>query len=263
MFTGLRHNLVNAGTGLVTEFCNLFDMGNIFGAMANCSACIVACEGTRFNGVTDFGNHLTPSQSNSKVGTISVWFKLNGSDGVNFSIYITTGLRFRLVRNASNLLQILGKNAALTNILRMRATGTYTADSTWKHLIASWDLANTTGWMYIDGVDVLDAAQPPIFTNDTVVLNDVGLNLPQAALNGELTEFWFDSVWTPNTAANREKFRSAIGEPVSLGADGSTPFGSSPSEYYTGGDPEFFTNSGTGNDLTRQGSPSTVDGPGV
>ena len=37
MFNALRHNLVNSGTTLITEFCTLFNMQTMFPDIVNCN----------------------------------------------------------------------------------------------------------------------------------------------------------------------------------------------------------------------------------
>lgn len=63
MFNALRHNLVNSGTTLVTEFCGLFDMQALFGSQANCVAAPSDTGWLNFNGAGSF----------SSVGSDNVW----------------------------------------------------------------------------------------------------------------------------------------------------------------------------------------------
>lgn len=62
-------------------------------------------------------------------------------------------------------------------------------------------------------------------------------------------------------AANRRKFRSADGRPVSLGRQGRAPTGKRPTIFFSGGADEFASNRGTGGSFSLVGSLSTVGGP--
>lgn len=90
------------------------------------------------------------------------------------------------------------------------------------------------------GVAALPSGSSPLEGDIAYVWMDAGVSFLSGSTIPELT---------------RRKFISAGGEPVDLGADGSTPTGSAPELFHAGGAATFADNAGTGGSLTL------VDGP--
>ena len=78
---------------------------------------------------------------------------------------------------------------------------------------------------------------------------------------GDMAHFWFapGQYLDFSVEANRRKFISALGKPVDLGADGSTPTGVAPAIFFTGNAAAFVANKGTGGAATTwwNGTPLT------
>jgi hypothetical protein len=163
-------------------------------------------------------------------------------------------------------MKILGRNSSNTLILDIRSTTTYTSSTTWHHLMASWDLGNTTTNMYVDGVDVNSESTVTDGTIDysqgTPTWGIASLAAGGNKFNGRLAELWFSPTYVDlSTASNRLKFRNRIKKPVYLGSDGSNPTGSQPvltMDFQTQGE-----NIGSGSDFTVGGDPTSADGPSM
>ena len=222
-----------------------------------------------FDGSNDYltrGADLT-GLTNGKVGSCSFWFKVEGSNGANLRVMnsASSGGQFLIQRNTDNTIRVRGFNAAGSEILTLPSSSTYTADNKWHHCMASWDLANTTGHLYIDGVDDLGSATT---TNDTIDWtngnwyigsDDAGSN----KWNGDLAELWWTNEYIDlSSSANRDKFfNSTTGEPVNVGSDGSTPTGTAALIYLSGATSTWHTNDGSGGGFTENGA--LTDGSAV
>jgi len=223
-----------------------------------------------FDGTNDYltrGADLT-GLTNGKVGSCSFWFKVEGSNGANLRVMnsASSGGQFLIQRNTDNTIRVRGFNAAASEILTLPSSSTYTADNTWHHCMASWDLANTTGHLYIDGVDDLGSATT---TNDTIDWTNgnwyIGSDdTASNKWNGDLAELWWTNEYIDlSQASNRLKFLTADGGPASLGSDGSTPTGTAALIYLSGATSTFHTNDGSGGGFTENGAltdGSTIQG---
>ena len=111
--------------------------------------------------------------------------------------------------------------------------------------------------MYIDGVQ-----ETPVggtLTDDTIDYTTsnhsvASSNTGSVKFDGCISELYvnYDDYLDFSVEANRLLFRSAAGDPVSLGADGSTPTGSQPIIYMPEGDAS--SNSGYGGNYTYGGT---------
>lgn len=223
-----------------------------------------------FDGINDHmlrGAALS-SIADSKKGTVSFWFRVDGGDGTGrffMSQPVTACLQ---ILTSLNPINIVGKNTAGTNILSILSASSYLAGASWHHLLASWDLAITTAHYYIDDVD--DKAGGATITDDTINYDgptnwSIGANTAGTSnWNGALAEFFFiaGQYMDLTKVSNRRKFRSASGKPVHLGTDGSLPFGVVPSIYLHLDDAEavanFATNRGNGGNFTITGTLDTA-----
>jgi hypothetical protein len=81
------------------------------------------------------------------------------------------------------------------------------------------------------------------FSNDT----DYDNNNPDYSYTGDMADFYFDQTFIDlSVTANRRKFISASGQPVSLGANGELPTGAAPKIFLSGNRTAFQTNRGSG-----------------
>jgi hypothetical protein len=232
------------------------------------------CDSADFDGTNDRltrGAGLTGA-ADSKSGVLSFWARLDGNDGATRQIIAaatTVGgstLRFRArFLIATNIFTISGFNAAGTEILTIPSSTAYTAAATWRHFLASWNLATGAGHLYVGDVSDLGSAT---LTDDTIdyTLADWGVGDHPGSGNqfsGCLSELYF----APGQYVDlsnvywRRKFISATGKPVHLGSDGSLATGTAPLVYHHLDDGEavanFATNRGAGGDFAITGTLET------
>jgi hypothetical protein len=223
-----------------------------------------------FDGTNDW-MRLTSSGptglADGKTFTLSAWVKINGADGssqilTDFGVGGT--VRLLIHRNTSNVIRLLGLNAAAAVILDVAGSTAVTSATGWFHLYVCIDLANTSNRkIYIDGV--ADTLTVTTYTNDSI--DFVGTNyiysiaadvdaVPVFKGNIALSELWFNDSYLDDVS----KF-ATDNCPISLGSDGSTPTGSAPVFYLKGEGNAFNVNSGTGGNFTVSGSLTTTTPP--
>jgi len=225
-----------------------------------------------FDGTNDYmtrGADLTGS-ADSKSGILSAWLRIDGHDGVQIFILenYSSALRFFFYRNSLNTFTISGRNASGTVILSLVSSTTYTTSSTWRHVLASWDLATAAGHLYINDVSDLGSST---LTNDTLdyttgafAVGASPVGAPGDEFDGAMADIYFapGQYLDFSIAANRRKFISPSGKPVHLGTDGSLPTGTAPLLYCHLDDGEavanFATNRGSGGNLSITGALDTA-----
>jgi hypothetical protein len=233
------------------------------------------CDAVTFDGTNDYlarGANLT-GIADSPQGTVSMW--LEPSD-INFLLANNApanigspcfvvgdtagggGIDFVLSDAASSGFLIFGNASALPS-------------SGYFHVLASWKVDAASGArraaLYIQDVSdiAVEADIGGSFSVDYESATDffVGSVNGSNLYSGNMAEVWFDTVSiveADNTISevNRRKFISATGKPVDLGADGSTPTGTSPLVYLHIDDGEtannFSLNAGSGGDFTVNGA---------
>jgi hypothetical protein len=226
------------------------------------------CDSADFDGTNDSmarGAGLTGA-ADSKTGILSCWLRFDGGDGSIQRIVeaSTGGTAFLLLKNASNILSLGADNAAGSEILLLQSTTAYTAGATWRHFLASWDLANGAGHLYISDANDLNTGTD-VLTDDTIdyTLSDWLIPSSSFRLNGCCAEFYLapGQYLDFSLVHNRRKFISASGKPVHLGTDGSLPTGTAPLVYLHLDDGEavanFATNRGTGGNFSITGTLET------
>lgn len=224
-----------------------------------------------FDGSNDYmlrGGGLTGA-SDSKSGILSTWVRLDAGTGtqrlIGSSVSAGTAAdRWRSSRvTISGPFVVIGNNSAGATILQLTSTTSYAASATWRHLLASWDLAAAAAHLYVN--DVSDLAGGATLTNDTLdyTVGDWGIGGDSNAgskLDGCLTELYFapGQFLDFSVVANRRKFIDAYGRPVYLGATGQAPTGTAPLVYQRLFKSQpvagFATNSGPGGDFTITGT---------
>lgn len=218
-----------------------------------------------FDGTNDYllrGGGLTGA-ADGKAGTISFWCKAAADDStlVIFTGRVSSSVRLNIQRVSTNVMSIQGRNSANTTILSMASSATnFNIAGGWRHFIASWNLATAAEHIYVN--DSSDLAAGSTLTDDTIAYSTsvdnwaVGSNQAGAAKwNGDIADLWFeDSYIDLSNSANRRLFISAAGKPVSLGANGETPTGSSPIVFFGGATDDWHTNKGTGGGFTENGA---------
>ncbi|HND55547.1 MAG TPA: hypothetical protein PLV92_24200, partial [Pirellulaceae bacterium] len=173
-----------------------------------------------FDGSNDYlarGADLT-GVSDGNAGTVSFWIKLNGGDSAIQVVTSSNGTaataRFQVNRHSTNAFRVRARNAAGTVILDFFTSSTsYTAGATWRHIIASWDLAAGVAQFYVD--DASDIASSPTITNDSIDYTQGGwfVGASNAASNylyADMADLWFNPTYLDlSVTANRRKFINA------------------------------------------------------
>ena len=233
-----------------------------------------AVDAADFDGTNDYmlrGAELT-GMADGKQGIVSAWVRLDGGNADDMYVLANSTTEtpngFGVSRQSDNKFTIWGVNAAGTKILHFSATTTHTSGATWRHVLASWDLAVDVSWhFYID--DVSEQSSVLTFTNDTLDYTKgnfaCGSKLTGATrMNGALAEVYFapGQHLDFSVTANRRKFISASGKPVNLGTDGSAPTGVAPIVYFHLDNGEavanFATNRGSGGNFAITGTLDTA-----
>lgn len=215
--------------------------------------------GVEFDGSADYydGGTLT-GIADGKEGLVSLWFRPDAA-ALQYVIGISSGFFVQLAANGS--VYIYGENSGSSNVLSLlSAPGAWTAGQ-WNHLAASWDLATSALHIYINGVEADGGSSTS--SNDSIEYTRAdfiagGLTAGGGSkFDGCMGEFYFALEYLDlSNSTNLEKFRSADGNLVSLGSDGSTPTGTAPIAYLSGGIDQFADNFGTGGAFTENGSPA-------
>lgn len=212
-----------------------------------------------YDGVSDYqrrGVDLT-GIADGKTGIISSWLRIDGGDGTTRTYFANASNRIAVLLSASNRVQVIARNSAATVILNLIGTVNHLAGATWLHALASWDLANGLGHIY-----VTDADETSTITNTNDIIDyttgdySIGAQTNGAQkYNGCLSEVFFHTSYLDiSVESNRRKFIDANGKPVSLGEDGSTPLGVQPLLYVPTGDASGAGNKGTGGAFTTEGA---------
>lgn len=234
-------------------------------------------DGSDFDGTNDYmqtGAALS-GVTDSKKGILSFWIRIDGGDGVRQDIlHIDRNLsgaeNFVCFKSgASNLIVIQAYNAALSNVLNCNtAATTFTSSPTWRHVLASWDLAIAAVSIYVDDISSVStsvATNSDIAYSTSAATSVVGYSLAGSnLLNGCLAELYFapGQYIDFSIEANRRKLRSVDGKPVNILQNGAYPTLIAPAIYLHLDDGEavanFATNRGTGGNFTITGTLDTA-----
>lgn len=219
-----------------------------------------------FDGTNDYltrGSDFT-SNANSKVGIISCWINITGTDGPGqeYAVIDTPGQGVRLQRDAT-IMALQCRDISTTTILNVNSgSTTVLSTSGWVNVLCSWDLSTSSAHMYIDDVDVTNTT---LITNGTIdytkseyyVGRDQGNTIK---FNGDMVDVYFNNqeYIDISVEANRRKFISSAGKPVYLGNNGELPTGTSPRLFLSlaqgAAVSTFATNKGTGGGMTITGT---------
>ncbi len=218
-----------------------------------------------FDGINDrfdAGADWLPATSDK--GIFSAWLQRDQT-GVVDVVMQGSGAPFQFNWDAADKFVMLLKNiTGGTTLLSVLSSITIT-DTNWHHILASWNLiATPVHHFYIDDVDrdthsVLSTGT----VNHTTIRSRIGAAAsltPNFFNKGCMSEFYYriGDYLDFSVTANRRLFIDALGNPVSLGLDGSTPTGNQPQVYLPGDD--FEDNKGTSSNLVATGSPVACAG---
>ena len=224
---------------------------------------------TKFN--ADYLVHTSDLTGISDGGifTASLWFKLSDAaqDGTfrRLAEFAGIGLgaagSLRITVDTVNILRVQGQNAGGTTVLTLKSTSTYTASTNWHHVATSVDMSDAAKqFLYIDDVNELNST---IFTVGETIDFANGGNFGVMArgtdgdgiVTGSQSELFFHTLFLDlSVVSNRRLFRSVTGHPVSLGANGSVPFGVQPRVYLANGFATYQNNLGSGGNFSVTGS---------
>jgi|5_EtaG_2_1085323.scaffolds.fasta_scaffold01040_8 hypothetical protein len=215
---------------------------------------------------TNFMDRSTDSADvNTKNIIISFWFKMTGGDGAHQDIIsgpVATE-RIRVRRNSSNVwdVRLLGTDGG--DAKQCVSTNSFTTASTWHHFLFA--CSGTAVQMVIDGSDVAsvsinsDVTLQHADAERHIFAGDGSSNL----CNMDVAEIYIntDETLDISDSANVQKFRSAEGKPVDLGADGSTPTGNQPNSYFKADastPANIVNNLGKGGNMSFTGTPAAA-----
>ncbi len=209
--------------------------------------------------------------ADSKLFTVNAWFRRASAaaDAVLFAgVTTVNGSTARLnvyLEQTTNKLVIKSASSAGTSILEVKSSAIPLAGM--HHVVASFDLSDTAKrHLYIDGV--ADLATVTTYSNTAIDLTladwgVAGYPAGTSRLTGELGDLWFeDGLYIDlSVEANLRKWIGQYGNPVDLGADGSTPTGAAPILYHGRDIDSFGTNHGTGGAMALSGAAPTETVP--
>lgn len=223
-----------------------------------------------FDGTSDHIEANGADSSDRNICIVSFWFRVNT---LNRAQYLWSG--FNIARpyvrlSASNQLQVKIAGNGAADRWTGDVVGGVISDNSWHHFCMSWNsnIFTTTNDLTIrlDGVArSLSSGPASAGSTEMNLYNYVGaLGTGSATVDagskfdGDISEFFLHaglaSYFDLDGAGNIEKFRTAGGKPVDLGADGSTPLGVQPNNYLKNPAALANVNSGSQGDWNTVGT---------
>lgn len=191
----------------------------------------------------------------SKSGILSLWVRVLGVNGADHALLDDSGVNGFFVRHqgADDKFRIGAGSPSTT--LDLRTNTAYGASSTWRHLLASWDVSTAGARSFY--VNDVDDTNQVTFTNSTLDYTNNNFSVGGSTSGALLTNIYIAEVYLAygqyldfSAQSNRRKFITALGKPANLGATGSAPTGTAPTVYLHIDDAEaaanFAINRGTG-----------------
>lgn len=221
-----------------------------------------------FDGANDriqFSGSAVSFSGAGKVATVAGWVDPS-ADGTAQMILQgrngTSGSQYYVLRTSGNALRFVFQNSTPTTIVDVQtANNTAEAADGRIHFYFTFNTdSGTLNWdLWINGVDVSGSSTQNAFVTDGVWAGDrTHLNIGADDSNGSdhnglVAELWLDDSYNVGNSTNVGKFYNG-GNPVDLGSDGSTPFGSAPDFYMK------FTPGSLGVNSGADGGTGTVAG---
>lgn len=199
--------------------------------------------------------------ADSKLVTVSGWLRIDAEGIEQRVVYSESSAaeRFTFYIDATEKLCIVGRNAAGTIILNVQSSANaISIEKQWVHFIASFDLSDTgKRHLYVDDAAVMSVVT---YTNEAIDFTNTEWAIGaepngDSPYNGRMAELWVaPGVYIDlSVEDNRRKFFGNTGRPVSLGATGQIPTGTTPLIYMSGQDNDWAVNKGTGGGFTIEG----------
>lgn len=217
--------------------------------------------GADFDGSNDLmlrGGDLTGNADGGQA-LLSCWIRVDGGDGILRRLFQNDTVRFQLRMETNNTFSIRGLSTDSTLLVDIESTSAFAASASWLHLLCSFDTdTENARHVFINDADDLKVST---FTTGTDV-DFTGADWAIGArttgsnkFNGCFSEFYFALEYLDiSVEANRRKFISAAGKPVTLGPTGAAPTGSAPIVYLPQQFGSFEENAGSGGNFTVTGA---------
>jgi len=193
---------------------------------------------------------------------MSIWF-LRPTGALSFQIMSANGGGFLWDLIPAPTVGTLFSRLDNTNSNVYDSTNTpgITIADTWVHALYAYNRSTGARMRYINDTDKSSDTSGP--TGFDLKLTAATLQLPPTG--DTTTGFSMLYISTDfldiTVEANRRKFIDALGKPVDLGTDGSTPTGTQPEIFAPDGN--IGTNLGSGGNATVTGTPTVIAGPGA
>lgn len=218
-----------------------------------------------FDPTTDYMSRSSAlSASNSRVATISFWFRPNSGSQVN-PLFMENGgafSAFYCIFSAANGGWVFeAYDASNIGIFFWSSSLSTVTFGAWNHVLISWDIAANLYQIYVNDVNRFfsgsTTANFPVEWANGITWK---IGICSTALNSLAGMYLNTEVRLDlSTTANRRKFNDGTGRPVYLGRNGEIPTGSKPTVYLNieRGEPvaNFGVNLGTGGNYSLTGTP--------
>ncbi len=160
-----------------------------------------------------------------------------------------------------NKIFVVANTSTPTALLHTIGSNSLTGGNTY-HVMIDIDLGNSVAQIYINDVaetmvDITKTTGNIDFTATTWAIGHLANFAGSVGrYDGDIGHFWFDigTRIDMSVVANRRKFIDALGNPVDLGSDGSTPTGTSPIIYLNNTTATWQNNLGSGGNFTENGA---------
>jgi hypothetical protein len=169
--------------------------------------------------------------SDGKLITFSVWLDFTGGDATQQTIMWMESDRWLVEKTTGNAIHVVGRTTGGTVALDATTSVTKTASDGWFHLFLTVNMQNSSErHIYFDGTEDSSVTWTTYSNSNLDITRNI--NRVGAAgsgllkINASMAELWFDDTYNDTPTAFRESSK-----PKDLGADGSTPTGTSPVLY--------------------------------
>lgn len=218
-----------------------------------------------FDGVNDYGLRGSDLTGNADgfLGLISGWFRVDGGDGTQRTLFNSQGDTFQVYLDAFDNLIVRVRDTASNLVVNFQSDAGILAGPAWHHLIVGWD-SNT-------GTDFLEGYIDDVLQGEGGSTSGVGNSLDYTRTNhyiatldgvggqkfdGCLADWYinFAEFLDPTNDSDRRKFIDASGKPVNLGTTGNAPTGTPPIIFLKGDSTNWLNNLGSGGPFALTGA---------
>lgn len=218
----------------------------------------------KFDGTNDSltrGAQLTGAADGENL-LFSAWFNFKGGDDAVLQFLAGSTNRIQVFRRASNEIQITFKSSNPTTLYNGQTVNKFNTviNGGWRHLLiaAQLDVTPIVQIFVDDAVQTQTVFTAPVNGDIDWTEADFAVGATTGAankLNSDLAEVYLTNEFLDiSVESNRRKFITALGKPVELGADGSTPTGTAPLVFLEGPTVSWHTNDGSGGGFTENGA---------